>query len=77
MTEGKIAKDPVCGMEVNINSSTSKTIYNGVEYYFCAPGCLKQFEKNPETFVNAADETSVNHGHQHHGDHCSHGHHHN
>lgn len=84
MTEGKIVKNLVCGMVVNVTSTPPKTRYKWVEQYFCAPGCLKQFEKNPETFVHDAKETFETHGHhdeegyycgggrQHHhnGDYC-------
>ncbi|HSO25337.1 MAG TPA: YHS domain-containing protein, partial [Methanobacteriaceae archaeon] len=26
--------------------------YNGKKYYFCAPGCKKTFEDNPEKYTN-------------------------
>jgi len=39
-------KDPVCGMEVDPKSALSAS-YGGETYYFCSPGCKKQFEDNP------------------------------
>lgn len=63
------AKDPICGMEVEIIGSTPKTTYNGVEYYFCCSGCLKRFEKDPETYLASGKQAEGMHGH-----HCGHGH---
>lgn len=48
--------DPVCGMEVNPESSDLYTEYEGKTYYFCAPGCKKKFEDNPENFLDSKDE---------------------
>ena len=46
-----MAKDPVCGMEVDEEEAQFKTEYEGKTYYFCAPGCEKRFEDNPEKFL--------------------------
>ncbi len=44
----KTAKDPICGMDVNVaNPSGGKADYNGQTYYFCAPGCRVAFQKDP------------------------------
>jgi YHS domain-containing protein len=43
-----MAKDPVCGMEVNENGAAGKSEHEGVTYYFCSPGCKKKFDENPE-----------------------------
>ncbi len=56
-------KDPVCGMDVDPKSATEKSEYNGQTYYFCAPGCKKQFDKNPERYVG--QQTPGEHGHTH------------
>ena len=43
--------DPVCGMTV-VESPTAITAeYKGKTYYFCAPGCKRAFEKNPEQYL--------------------------
>ncbi|MFP4647016.1 MAG: YHS domain-containing protein [Candidatus Acetothermia bacterium] len=47
----KKAKDPVCGMEVDVDDPAATYEYKGETYYFCAPGCKKQFEENPEEFL--------------------------
>jgi xanthine dehydrogenase accessory factor len=47
----KEAIDPVCQMTVDIDTARFKTEYNGKTYYFCAAGCLRTFEENPERFL--------------------------
>jgi len=46
-----MAIDPVCKMEVDERTVKFKTEYKGAKYYFCAPGCKKAFEENPEEYV--------------------------
>jgi YHS domain-containing protein len=45
-----MARDPVCGMEVDQATARHTTEYNGQTYYFCAPGCKRAFEAEPETY---------------------------
>lgn len=47
-----MAKDPVCGMQVNEASATAKVDYKGKTYYFCSPTCKATFEQNPEKFAS-------------------------
>ena len=46
-----MARDPVCGMDVDEQSAAATAEYQGKTYYFCAPGCKKAFEKEPEKYV--------------------------
>ena len=46
-----MAKDPVCGMEVDPERAAGTSEYQGRTYYFCAPGCKRQFDQNPERYV--------------------------
>lgn len=46
-----MAIDPVCRMIVSEEKATEKAEYDGVTYYFCAPGCRERFEKNPEKYL--------------------------
>jgi YHS domain-containing protein len=46
-----MAIDPVCKMEVDEKTAKIKTEYKGETYYFCAPGCKKAFEENPEVYL--------------------------
>ncbi len=57
-----MAKDPVCGMDVNEETAAGKSEYKGKTYYFCAPGCKATFDKDPEKYVSG-EATS---GHHHH-----------
>ncbi|MGB9636180.1 MAG: YHS domain-containing protein [Thermoplasmata archaeon] len=43
------AIDPVCKMRVE--DAKYKYEYKGKTYYFCAPGCKKAFERNPEKYL--------------------------
>ena len=47
-----MAKDPVCGMEVDEKTAKHTTTHAGKTYYFCAPGCKKAFEENPAKYLN-------------------------
>jgi len=42
------AKDPICGMQVEKATAAAVWDYEGVRYYFCAPGCMESF-KNAST----------------------------
>ncbi len=46
-----MAIDPVCGMEVDPVKTPYKTVYKGVIYYFCSKNCKREFEKNPEYYL--------------------------
>jgi YHS domain-containing protein len=51
MTGGIMAKDPVCGMQVDEKTAPAKTEYKGRTYYFCMQGCKTKFEQNPERYA--------------------------
>jgi YHS domain-containing protein len=53
-----MAKDLVCGMGVDEKTAKYKTIYQGKYYYFCAPGCKKTFETNPQKYISGSSEHS-------------------
>jgi len=46
-----LAIDPICKMTVDEKSAKFKTDYKGTTYYFCALGCKKAFEKEPEKYL--------------------------
>jgi YHS domain-containing protein len=47
-----MATDPVCKMQVDEKKAPGGTSeYKGTKYYFCAPGCKKAFEKDPEKYL--------------------------
>ena len=50
---GKMAIDPVCKMEVDTKNPTGgKWEYKEETYYFCAPGCNRSFQKEPEKYLS-------------------------
>jgi len=46
-----MAKDPVCGMDVNPEGTNLVAQHKGRDYYFCAQSCLDAFEKNPGKYL--------------------------
>lgn len=46
-------KDVVCGMEIDPATAAATEQYNGQTYYFCAPGCAREFKANPARYVEA------------------------
>ena len=54
-----MAKDPVCGMDVDPETARQKTEYNGQTYYFCAPGCRHAFEAEPEKYLDPEYQPSM------------------
>jgi xanthine dehydrogenase accessory factor len=45
------SRDPVCGMTVEIATARFTSEYNGKTYYFCAAGCKRAFDKEPQKYV--------------------------
>ncbi|MFC2019860.1 heavy metal translocating P-type ATPase [Chloroflexota bacterium] len=48
-----MAIDPVCKMEVNESSAAATSEYKGKTYHFCAAGCKKAFDADPEKYLAA------------------------
>jgi len=46
-----MARDPVCGMQVNEQQAAGTSEYRGEAYYFCSPRCKEQFDQNPERYM--------------------------
>ena len=44
----KYAKDPVCDMMVDVATAKLTSKYHGEIVYFCAAGCKRAFDKDPE-----------------------------
>jgi YHS domain-containing protein len=47
-----MAIDLVCHMTVDESTAKFTSIYKGKKYFFCAPGCKKAFETNPEKYLH-------------------------
>jgi Cu+-exporting ATPase len=56
-----MAIDPVCGMEVDTETSHLKTEHNEQTYWFCGRGCKLDFEDDPETFLDPKRTPSMEH----------------
>ena len=50
---GETARDPVSGMDVEVKKPRGGDWeHEGVRYYFCAPGCNRAFQKEPEEYLS-------------------------
>lgn len=69
------AVDPICQMDVDTeNPPGGQSEHQGITYYFCAPGCKVDFDKEPEKYLAEggaeAEAESSGHGDGHgHGGH--------
>lgn len=48
----KMVIDPVCGM--SIEKRDYKYLYKDKEFYFCSPGCMKEFKGNVDQYPNTS-----------------------
>lgn len=56
-----MAKDPVCGMDVDPQTAAGKSEYKGQTYYFCSLGCKASFDKEPEKYLSPHQEHGAHH----------------
>jgi len=54
----KLAKDPVCGMDVNTENGLT-TEYEGKSYYFCSPHCQAAFEKEAQKYATGVHVKNI------------------
>jgi xanthine dehydrogenase accessory factor len=45
------ARDPVCGMFVNVSGARYKSAHKGTDVYFCCAGCKQTFDRQPEKYT--------------------------
>lgn len=50
----EVAVDPVCHMDVGIQDAKHISQFDGDTYYFCAAGCRKAFDADPQSFLSDA-----------------------
>jgi YHS domain-containing protein len=53
------AKDPVCDMLVDVATAKLTSSYHGATVYFCAVGCKRAFDKDPEHYLVQSLRQSV------------------
>ena len=54
-----MAKDPVCGMDVDPATAKHTSQHQGQNYYFCAPGCKKAFDADPAKYLDPSHKPSM------------------
>jgi Cu+-exporting ATPase len=47
-----MAKDPVCGMQVDEKTAAGQSVYEGKTFYFCSSGCKAKFDRNPVQYAS-------------------------
>ena len=50
-----VVRDPVCGMEINLENAEERSEYQGEIFYFCSDQCRNKFDKAPGRFIGRAD----------------------
>jgi 3-hydroxybutyryl-CoA dehydratase len=51
--------DPVCMMEVNPASAEAQSEYEGQTFYFCSMECKREFDADPERYIDATDRAQA------------------
>lgn len=54
-----MAKDPVCGMEIDPKEAVATRVHDGRTFYFCSQNCVDQFDADPHRYGHPAE-------HEHH-----------
>jgi len=44
-------RDPVCGMDLDVENAIASCKYEGRMYAFCSPKCRRAFEKDPVRYA--------------------------
>jgi len=47
-----MAIDPVCKMKVDEKKAAAVSEYQGKKYFFCAVGCKKAFDADPQKYLS-------------------------
>lgn len=55
MPTATAAVDPICGMSVDTQTARFTADHAGQTYYFCAPGCQRTFEADPQRYLATDD----------------------
>lgn len=51
-----MAKDVVCGMQVDERTAVGTSEYRGGTYYFCSKMCKERFDREPEKYAASGEE---------------------
>jgi YHS domain-containing protein len=47
-----LAKDPVCGTDVEVARAPASTDYEGRTFYFCSLQCKDDFDRQPQEYLS-------------------------
>jgi xanthine dehydrogenase accessory factor len=50
------ARDPICGMMVDVGGAKYKSDFGGRPFYFCCPRCKQTFDQQPEKYSLVASQ---------------------
>lgn len=50
--EHMMAKDPVCGMQIEEADAVGSVEHEGTTYYFCSEDCKSEFEADPAAYAS-------------------------
>ena len=51
--------DPVCGMQVDTETTDLKHEHDGETYWFCGKGCLLEFREDPAKYLDPDYQPSM------------------
>jgi len=54
-----IETDPVCGMQVDTETTDLKDEHDGITYWFCSRGCMLDFRDDPAKYLDAGYKPSM------------------
>ena len=55
---GGLVRDPVCGMDVDPQTSELRSDLSESNYYFCSAGCKARFDDSPNQYIGRSDTAS-------------------
>jgi Cu+-exporting ATPase len=53
-----LAKDPVCGMDVDPHTAKHRAEHSGRTYYFCSAGCRTKFLADPQRYLGKVERAA-------------------
>ena len=54
------AKDPICGMQVEVAHAAARRSYQGAFVYFCSERCAERCDENPDKYIKPEAPVAVN-----------------
>ena len=48
-----MVKDPVCNMEIDVDSAAAQEEYQGATWYFCSESCHGKFQADPAQYARS------------------------